>query len=120
MHNFMAIKSQQKVVFDQCDTTTYAWNLATAFIASLKNPVEGICHYGNDGVCSWFEFTKMIAEYSDQTECDILLCYSNQFHSSVTRPSYSLLDKTKIKDTLCITIPYWTESMKKCIDNLKK
>ena len=71
MLNLTATKPHLKVVFDQCGTPTYAWDLATAIVAALKNPVEGIYHYSNEGVCSWFDFTKMIAEYSGQTECDI-------------------------------------------------
>ena len=120
MLNLTATKPVLKVVFDQCGTPTYAWDLATAIEATLKNPVEGIYHYSNEGVCSWYDFTKMIAEYSDQTECDIQPCHSNEFPSLVTRPSYSVLDKTKIKETFGIRISYWTESLKKCINNLKK
>ena len=120
MLNLTATKPQLKVVFDQCGTPTYAWDLATAIVAALKNPVEGVYHYSNEGVCSWFDFTKMIAEYSGQTECDIQPCHSNEFPSPVTRPSYSVLDKTKIKETFGIKVPYWTESLKKCIAKLKK
>ena len=119
MLNFTASKSQLKVVFDQCGTPTYAWDLAKAIVAALKNPVIGVYHYSNEGVCSWFDFTKMIAEYSGQTSCDIQPCHSNEFPSPVTRPSYSVLDKTKIKNTFGIKIPYWTDSLKKCINNLK-
>lgn len=120
MLNLTATKPSLKVVFDQCGTPTYAWDLATAIEVVLKNPLEGIYHYSNEGVCSWFDFTKMIAEYSEQTECDIQPCHSNEFPSLVTRPSYSVLDKTKIKETFGIKIPYWTDSLKKCIKNLKK
>lgn len=120
MLNLTATKPQLKVVFDQVGTPTYAWDLATAIIAALKNPVVGVYHYSNEGVCSWFDFTKMIAEYSGQTECDIQPCHSNEFPSPVTRPSFSVLDKTKIKETFGIKVPYWTESLKKCINNLKK
>lgn len=120
MLNLTATKPNLNVVFDQCGTPTYAWDLATAIVAALKKPVEGIYHYSNEGVCSWFDFTKMIAEYADQTECDIQPCHSNEFPSPVTRPSYSALDKTKIKETFGIKVPYWTESLKKCINNLMK
>ena len=120
MLNLTATKPQLKVVFDQAGTPTYAYDLATAIVAALKNPVEGIYHYSNEGVCSWYDFTKMIAEYSGQTECDIQPCHSNEFPSPVTRPSYSVLDKTKIKETFGIKIPYWTDSLKICINNLKK
>ena len=120
MLSLTATKPQLKVVFDQTGTPTYAWDLATAIVAALKNPVEGIYHYSNEGVCSWYDFTKMIAEYSGQTECDIQPCHSNEFPSPVTRPSYSVLDKTKIKETFGIKIPYWTDSLKICINNLNK
>lgn len=120
MLNLTAIKPQLKVVFDQTGTPTYAYDLAKAIVTALKNPVEGVYHYSNEGVCSWFDFTKMIAEYSGQTECDIQPCHSNEFPSPVTRPSYSVLDKTKIKETFGIKIPYWTDSLKICINNLKK
>lgn len=120
MINLTATKPQLKVVFDQAGTPTYAYDLATAIVAALKNPIEGIYHYSNEGVCSWYDFTKMIAEYSGQTECDIQPCHSNEFPSPVTRPSYSVLDKTKIKETFGIKIPYWTDSLKICINNLKK
>ena len=119
MLNLTATKPQLKVVFDQCGTPTYAWDLATAIIAALKNPVEGVFHYSNEGVCSWFDFTKMIAEYSGQTDCDIQPCHSDEFPSPVKRPSYSVLDKTKIKNTFGIKVPYWTESLKICINNIQ-
>lgn len=119
MLNLTATKPQLKVVFDQAGTPTYAYDLATAIEAALRNPVEGVYHYSNEGVCSWYDFTKMIAEYAGQTGCDIQPCHSNEFPSPVTRPSYSVLDKTKIKETLGINVPYWAESLKKCIKNLK-
>lgn len=117
MLNLTATKPQLKVVFDQVGTPTYAYDLATAIVAALKNPVEGIYHYSNEGVCSWYDFTKMIADYSGHTTCDIQPCHSNEFPSPVTRPSYSVLDKTKIKETFEIKIPYWTESLKKCLSS---
>ena len=120
MLSLTATKPQLKVVFDQTGTPTYAWDLATAIVAALKNPVEGVYHYSNEGVCSWYDFTKMIAEYSGHTECDIQPCHSNEYPSPVTRPSYSVLDKTKIKETFGIKIPYWTDSLKICINNLMK
>lgn len=128
MMNLTASKPQLKVVFDQCGTPTYAWDLAAAIIKALETVESsetpetycGVYHYSNEGVCSWFDFTKMIAEYCGNKDCDILPCHSNEFPSPVTRPSYSVLDKTKIKDTFGISIPYWTESLKKCINNLMK
>ena len=118
MLNLTATKPQLKVVFDQVGTPTYAWDLATAIVAVIKNPVVGVYHYSNEGVCSWYDFTKMIATYSNQTACDIQPCHSNEFPSPVTRPSYSVLDKTKIKETFGITVPYWTDSLKVCIKNI--
>ena len=98
MLSLTASKPQLKVVFDQVGTPTYAWDLATAIVAAIKHPVTGIYHYSNEGVCSWYDFTKMIAAYSNQIACDIQPCHSNEFPSPVTRPSYSVLDKTKIKE----------------------
>ena len=119
MLQLTATRPQLNVVFDQVGTPTYALDLAAAIVTALKNPVEGIYHYSNEGVCSWYDFTKMISEYSGQTACDIRPCHSDEFPSSVMRPAYSVLDKTKIKETFGISIPYWTDSLKKCINNLK-
>ena len=115
-------KPQLNVVFDQTGTPTYALDLAEVIYDILENRKwegnDGIYHYSNEGVCSWFDFTKMIAEYADNTKCDIRPCHSDEFPSKVKRPSYSVLDKTKIKNTFGISIPYWTDSLKKCIKNL--
>ena len=119
MLNLTVTKPQLKIVFDQTGTPSFAWDLATVIVAALKNPVEGIYHYSNEGVCSWFDFTMMIAECAGNTTCDILPCHSDEFPSPVKRPAYSVLDKTKIKETFGISIPYWTESLKICISNLK-
>lgn len=119
MLNLTATKPQLKVVFDQVGTPTYAGDLATAIVEVLKNPVTGIYHYSNEGVTSWFDFTKMIAEIAGNQDCDIQPCRSSEFPSPVTRPSYSVLDKTKIKKTFGLTIPYWTDSLKVCIQNLQ-
>lgn len=119
MLNLTSTKPQIKVVFDQVGTPTYASDLAKAILAILIKPIEGIYHYSNEGVCSWFDFTKMIAEYADNTDCDIQPCHSNEFPSKVKRPSFSVLDKTKIKDSFGIKVPYWTVSLKECITNLK-
>lgn len=130
MMNLTATKPQLKVVFDQVGTPTYALDLAKAIDTVLKdysavranNQYEksGIYHYSNEGVCSWFDFTKMIAECNGTTACDVQPCHSHEFPSPVTRPSYSVLDKTKIKETFGIQVPYWTESLKQCIANLKQ
>lgn len=119
MLNLTATKPQLKVVFDQTGTPTYAWDLATAIVASLNNPIEGTYHYSNEGGCSWYDFAKMIAVYAGNLACDIQPCHSDEFPSSVKRPAYSVLDKTKVKDTFGIKIPYWIESLKICISNLK-
>ena len=122
MMNLTATKPQLKVVFDQVGTPTYALDLAKVIAVVLEKfdgSQTGVYHYSNEGVCSWFDFTKMIAEYNGTTACDIQPCHSNEFPSPVTRPSYSVLDKSKIKETFGIKIPYWTESLKKCINNLK-
>ena len=118
MLNLTSTRPELKVVFDQVGTPTYAYDLAQAIVAILANPKTGIYHYSNEGVCSWFDFTKKIAEYSGQTNCTIRPCHSEEFPSPVKRPSFSVLDKTKIKETFNLEIPYWTDSLKKCIKNL--
>lgn len=124
MLNLTATKPQLKVVFDQAGTPTYAYDLAKVIFDIIENRKfagnTGIYHYSNEGVCSWYDFTKMIAEYSGQTECDIQPCHSDEFPSPVKRPAYSVLDKTKVKDTFGVDVPYWTDSLKKCINNLIK
>jgi len=118
MLNLIATRPELKVVFDQVGTPTYAGDLAQAIMTIVGKPQTGVYHYSNEGVCSWFDFTKMIAEYSGQTNCDIKPCHSEDFPSPVKRPAFSVLDKTKIKQTFGITVPYWTDSLKKCISNL--
>lgn len=128
MLNLTATKPQLNVVFDQTGTPTYALDLAEviavviadyAAVDSEKYPKTGVYHYSNEGVCSWFDFTKMIAEYAGNNDCDIQPCHSDEFPSKVKRPAYSVLDKTRIKQTFGIKVPYWTDSLKKCINNLK-
>lgn len=122
MMNLTATKPQLKVVFDQVGTPTYAYDLAKAIeivIEKFDGSQVGIYHYSNEGVCSWYDFTKMIAEYNGTTKCDIQPCHSDEFPSPVKRPSYSVLDKTKIKEVFDVKVPYWTDSLKKCINNLK-
>ena len=118
MLGLTATHPELKVVFDQVGTPTYAYDLAEAIVKIIENPVEGIYHYSNEGVCSWFDFTKMIAEYSGQTQCNIQPCHSDEFPSPVKRPAFSVLDKTKIKQTFGITVPYWTKKKKKCLSNI--
>ena len=118
-----ASKEQLKVVFDQVGTPTYAYDLAAAIFDIVENRKyvgnDGIYHYSNEGVCSWYDFTKMIAEYSGNTSCNVQPCHSNEFPSKVVRPSYSVLDKTKIKNTFGLSVPYWTDSLKVCLENIK-
>ena len=130
-------RPQLNVVFDQVGTPTYAYDLAEAVRAVLSDyenemPLHdsadgcpgfgygkcGIYHYSDEGVCSWYDFAKMIAEYAGHTGCDIRPCHSDEFPSPVKRPAYSVLDKTKIKRTFGLDIPYWTDSLKKCIANI--
>ena len=128
MLNLTATKPQLKVVFDQCGTPTYALDLANAIlhilgtIATSETPETycGVYHFSNEGVCSWYDFTKMIAEYAGNNECDIQPCHSDEFPSKVIRPAYSVLDKTKIKETFGIKIPYWTDSLKVCLERMNK
>ena len=133
MLNLTATKPQLKVVFDQVGTPTYALDLANAIMSIIEDYKKewnlepepwnysktGIYHFSNEGVCSWYDFTKMIAEFVGNTSCDIQPCHSEEFPSPVKRPAYSVLDKTKIKRVFRVTIPYWTDSLKKCIKNIK-
>ena len=134
-HNFVktmlgltATKPRLSVVFDQAGTPTYAYDLAVAIktvIADYEKECpktgyskKGIYHFSNEGVCSWFDFTKKIAELAGHTACDIEPCHSDEFPSPVTRPAYSVLDKTKIKAAFGLKIPYWTDSLKVCMKNM--
>ncbi len=122
MLNLTATKPQLNVVFDQTGTPTYARDLAQALFDIIESRAfagkEGVYHYSNEGVCSWYDFTKMIAEYAGNTGCDIQPCHSDEFPSKVVRPSYSVLDKTKFKETFGMKVPYWTDSLRQCITNL--
>lgn len=131
MLNLTATKPKLKVVFDQVGTPTYARDLADAILivlddykltlnsnhSTLNYTKSGVYHFSNEGVCSWFDFTKMIAEYSGWIACDIQPCHSDEFPSPVKRPAYSVLDKTKVKDTFILKIPYWLDSLRVCIKN---
>lgn len=122
MLNLTATKPQLKVVFDQCGTPTYALDLAKTINHIVENRLfegnSGIYHFSNEGVCSWYDFTIKIARLAGNTECNIQPCHSNEFPSPVTRPAYSVLDKTKIKETFGINIPYWVDSLETCIRNM--
>lgn len=122
MLSLTASKPQLNVVFDQVGTPTYAGDLAQAIAAVIEQPVPdawlGLYHYSNEGVCSWFDFTKEIVRQAGHTQCDIQPCHSSEFPSKVVRPSYSVLDKTKFKQTFNLPVPYWTDSLQRCLQNL--
>lgn len=128
MLNLTATKPKLNVVFDQAGTPTYAYDLAVAIKTVLEdygneNPQTGysktgIYHFSNEGVCSWYDFTKEIAGLAGHTDCDIQPCHSDEFPSPVKRPAYSVLDKTKIKETFGLKVPYWTDSLKICMNNM--
>lgn len=129
-HNFVktmlqltSTKPQLKVVFDQTGTPTYALDLARAIMQIVEDGAykghSGIYHFSNEGVTSWFDFTKKIAELSGHGHCDIQPCHSDEYPSPVKRPAYSVLDKTKIKETFGIHVPYWEDSLKVCMANMK-
>ena len=128
MLNLTATRPKLNVVFDQAGTPTYAYDLAEAIKTVLADyekecpeagyGKKGIYHFSNEGVCSWFDFTKKIAELAGNTACDIQPCHSDEFPSPVKRPAYSVLDKTKIKETFGVKVPYWTDSLKVCMKNM--
>ena len=123
MLSLTATKPELKVVFDQVGTPTYALDLAKAIkiiVEKFDESKIGIYNYSNEGVCSWFDFAKMIARISKQNSCDINPCHSDEFPSPVVRPSYSVLDKTKIKEVFDLKIPYWVDSLKLCITSINK
>ena len=142
MLNLTATKSQLKVVFDQVGTPTYALDLANAISTIIEDykkewnlkpetwnyTKNGIYHFSNEGVCSWYDFTKMIQQIAVELEtpettetfgthgaCEVLPCHSDEFPSPVKRPAYSVLDKAKVKETFDIAIPYWVDSLNKCL-----
>lgn len=130
MLNLTASKPQLKVVFDQVGTPTYARDLADVILTALEDyklslnsqpstlnyAKSGIYHFSNEGVCSWYDFTKMIQEYSGQTACDVQPCHSDEFPSPVKRPAFSVFDKSKIKEVFGVSVPYWTHSLKQCLN----
>lgn len=124
MLNLTATKPNLSVVFDQCGTPTYAYDLAAAIFEIITERKyegnTGIYHYSNEGVTSWYDFTQMIARISGHLECDIQPCYSSEYPSPVKRPSYSVLDKKTFKDTFGIKVPYWVDSLETCIKNIQK
>lgn len=141
MLNLTATKPQLKVVFDQVGTPTYARDLADAILVAIEDykkewnlkpepevdgqmesqiwnySKSGVYHFSNEGVCSWFDFTQIIAEIVGHKDCDILPCHSDEFSSPVKRPSFSVLDKTKVKESFGINVPYWIDSLNNCINS---
>lgn len=110
------------VIFDQIGTPTYAGDLADAIgaiISDNKLDRQGVYHYSNEGVCSWYDFAYEVCALSGNS-CDIEPIHSYDFPSKVTRPHYSVLDKTKFKESFDVKIPYWKTSLIKCINELKK
>jgi len=127
MLQLTASKPTLNVVFDQAGTPTYALDLARAIAKAIEAWQQGGCakmretyHYSNEGVTSWYDFTKAIAEISGHDKCDILPCHSCEYPSPVKRPPYSVLDKTKIKNQLHVNVPYWRDSLIVCISNILK
>lgn len=122
MLDLTATKPQLKVVFDQCGTPTYALDLAKLIGHIIGNKLYennyGIYHFSNEGVCSWYDFTIQIARLAGNNGCDIQPCHSSEFPSPVTRPAYSVFDKTKVKNTFGIKIPYWVDSLMACMENM--
>ncbi len=124
MLRLTAEREQLNVVFDQVGTPTYAGDLALAIFSIIEGGVyagnEGVYHFSNEGVCSWYDFATEIAVAAGNTNCKVLPCHSSEFPSPVTRPAFSVLDKTKIKETFGIEIPHWRDSMLYCIKRLKQ
>lgn len=122
MINLTGTKPELKVVFDQCGTPTYAVDLANAIFDIVENRKyegnTGIYHFSNEGVCSWYDFAIKIAELGNNKNCNIQPCHSEEFPSPVKRPAYSVFDKTKIKETFGVKVPYWVDSLKVCMGNL--
>ena len=123
MLRLTAEREQLNVVFDQVGTPTYAGDLALAIFSIIEGDVyegnEGVYHFSNEGVCSWYDFATEIAIAAGNTACKVQPCHSSEFPSPVTRPAFSVLDKSKIKNTFGIEIPHWRDSMLYCIKRLK-
>lgn len=123
MMRLTAERKSLKVVFDQVGTPTYAGDLALAIFSIIEADVyagnEGVYHFSNEGVCSWYDFATEIAAAAGN-DCRVQPCHSSEFPSPVKRPAYSVLDKTKIKETFGIEIPHWRDSMIYCVKRLKK
>lgn len=123
MLRLTAERDRLTVVFDQVGTPTYAGDLARTIFDIVESGAyagrEGIYHFSNEGVCSWYDFAHAIAVEAGHTQCEILPCHSSEYPSKVARPTYSVLDKSKIKAAFGVKIPHWTTSLKICMENLK-
>ena len=107
------------VIFDQVGTPTYARDLARAIFAAIRQGVvPGVYHFSNEGVCSWYDFTKAIHRIAGITDCKVNPLHTEEYPTPAKRPHYSVLDKTKIKETYHIEIPYWMDSLRNCISQL--
>ena len=124
MLRLTAERPELNVVFDQVGSPTYAGDLAIALFTIIEGGLyegrEGVYHFSNEGVCSWYDFAVEIARAAGHDACVIHPCHSDEFPSKVKRPAYSVLDKSKIKQTFGLDIPHWRESMEYCIGRLKK
>ena len=113
-------KPELGVIFDQIGTPTYARDLAVAIFAAINQGVKpGIYHFSNEGVISWYDFTKAIHRIAGITQCHVRPLHTSEYPTPANRPHYSVLDKTKIKQTYGIEVPYWEESLAECIEKLK-
>lgn len=109
------------VIFDQVGTPTYARDLARVIMAAIeKGIVPGVYHFSDEGVCSWYDFTKAIHRLAGINTCKVKPLHTSEYPTAATRPAYSVLDKTKIKETYGIEIPYWEESLEECVSELIK
>lgn len=114
-------KTELGVIFDQIGTPTYARDLAVAIMTAVeKGIIPGIYHFSNEGVTSWYDFTKAIHRIADISGCHVRPIHTEEYHTPARRPHYSVLDKTKIKATYNIEVPYWEESLAECISKLDK
>ena len=107
------------MIFDQIGTPTYARDLAAAIFAAINQGiVPGIYHFSNEGVISWYDFTKAIHRIAGINDCKVRPLHTEEYPTPAARPHYSVLDKTKIKKTYGIEIPYWEESLRECVSAL--
>lgn len=123
MLRLTAERPEVRVVFDQVGTPTYAADLAGAVTGILARGEDrmhgGLYHFSNEGVCSWYDFAHEIARLAGHDACRVLPCHTDEFPTGVQRPRYSVLDKTKIKDTFGLRIPHWRDALADCLERLK-